>query len=195
MLSSVNIDLIENVLSSAGNKIELLNENSPAVREIFDSVCNSFLMSEYRSISIFKAIKVLHGVFDAHLLITEVSYSLRNGKFNIENTEPQLIGYKKLDNNYGHILIRPETLEDKISGLFIKTEIDFKNYPEFSSRYYFAGDNELSANSFATSRRLELMEKQRELLVEVTGDILISKFSRVITSDDCNSMIGFIRDI
>jgi hypothetical protein len=45
------------------------------------------------------------------------------------------------------------------------------------------------ARSFATDRRLSLIEMQRELYVEVNNNLLLAKFARNVNYDDCLSLL------
>ena len=129
------------------------------------------------------------------MIIAKVTYSIPSGKYNLGASELQLIGFKKLDKNYANILIKPETMEDKVSEWFTKVEIDFKDFPKFSSAYYFLAEHEQSGYSFATANRLNSIENQRELFIEIAGDILVSKYTRKLNEDDFKSMLKFIENV
>jgi hypothetical protein len=195
MLKGSEIDSVEEILSQFKDRIDLGFENKDNENEILGYLNNSVLMKDYEDIYIYKLVKISDSIYDTYLLVVQVSYTIRRGKFPTGYSEPQIVGLKKLSRNYGKIFIRPETFEDKVSELFIKSEIDFPDSPKFSFRYYCLTDDEIKARSFATQDRLKSIEKQNEILIEVDEDVLISKFSRVITYDDFSNMVEFIKNI
>jgi len=64
-------------------------------------------------------------------------------------------GFLKPSRNFGTSLIRPETIQDKINELFIKTEVDFKEHKAFSSKYYCVAQDK---EKFKKAMSLSLME-------------------------------------
>jgi len=193
MLSSSELDLLEEVLSQNKVLIDIGFDNPD--NGIMEDITNSVLMKDYEDIQIYKSLKVSDSLYDTYITIVGITYSLTKGKYPARYSENQVIGLKKLSRNYGHILIRPETFEDKVSELFIKSEIDFPDFPKFSFRYYCLADDEIKAKSFANPDRLRCIEKQNEILIDVNGDVLIAKFSRIITNGVFNSMLDFIKNI
>ena len=193
MLSSSELDLLEEVLSQNKDLIDIGFDNPD--NGIMEDITNSVLMKDYEDIQIYKSLKVSDSLYDTYITIVGNTYSLTKGKYPARYSENQVIGLKKLSRNYGHIFIRPETFEDKVSELFIKSEIDFPEFPKFSFRYYCLADDEIKAKTFANPDRLRCIEKQNEILIDVNGDVLIAKFSRIITHDDFNCMLEFIKSI
>lgn len=195
MLTSSEVDLLEEFLSQNKDLVDIGFNNTDNDYRILEYINNSVLMKGYDDFHIYKAVKVLNSLYDTYIILVEVAYSITRGKYPARYTETQIIGLKKLSRSFGNIFIRPETFEDKVSELFMKSEIDFPDYPKFSYSYYCTADNEFNAKLFATSERLKHIEMQKEILIEVNEDLLISKFSRLITKDDCNSMVEFIKNI
>ena len=194
MLSSNEIDLIDQLISRNEKEFDRRFDNS------IDKLLSQFLddssiLKSYKDVDYYRSLRVAGCANDAHLLIVEVGYDLLSGKHNLGDYEPQLIGLKKLDKNYGSIIIRPETLEDKLAEFFTKAEIDFKDYPKFSSKYYFLSDDKPLGYSFATNDRLTLIEQQREVYIEIKGDMLISKYMRILNAEDFSSMLDLIKKI
>ena len=193
MLSSSELDLLVEVLSQNKDLIDIGFDNPD--NGLMEDITKSVLMKDYEDIQIYKSLKVSDSLYDTYITIVGNTYSLTKGKYPARYSENQVIGLKKLSRNYGHIFIRPETFEDKVSELFIKSEIDFPEFPKFSFRYYCLADDEIKAKTFANPDRLRCIEKQNEILIDVNGDVLIAKFSRIITYNDFNCMLEFIKSI
>ncbi len=51
------------------------------------------------------------------------------------------VGMLQLPQDLGHVVMTPERVEDKIADVFKHRDIDFADYPVFSSRYYVTADD------------------------------------------------------
>ena len=183
---------------------ELLVKFEPRIRKIqcaigkndpFEIVDSSQLFKRYSKIYFYNLYELSDFKDITRISTVKVKWVVREDKNFKEHYDIQLIGVKKLDKDYGHLMIRPETLEDKIWELFKRTEIDYKEFPKFSYRYFYTANNELLANHFATSDRVKQIEKQKEILIEVNSDILIAKYLRKINHADMESMIEFLANV
>ncbi len=151
---------------------------------------NSFVMfSGYRDLDLYDLFKVVISGQVFYFGTLEVEYTWKESRYPSAMREFQNFMIKKLDFDYGKLLIRPETIQDKVQEIFVKSEIDFADHPGFSSRYYFVAEDKSLARSFATDRRLSLMEMQRELFVEINSNLLLAKFSRNVNYDDCLTLL------
>ena len=147
---------------------------------------NSFaILSNYRDMNLYDLFKVVINGKVFYFGTLEVEYTGKESRYPSSLREFQNFMIKRLDFDYGKIMIRPETIQDKVQEIFVKSEIDFPDHPGFSSRYYFVADDKGLARSFATDRRLSLIGMQRELIVEINNNILLAKFARNVSYDDC----------
>jgi len=155
-----------------------------------EQLLNSFVLcSNYHDLHLFDLYKVeVNGHF-FYFGTLEVEYHWKESKYPAVASELQNFIIKGLEFNYGKLLIRPETIQDKVQEIFIKNEIDFANHPSFSSCYYFVAEDKGMARSFATDRRLKLMGIQRELYVETHKNMLFAKFARSVNYDDCVALL------
>ncbi len=195
MLSLDEINAIEEILSNYSNQFQEIDQPTEEEKNVFSIVDEALILKEYDNIEFNKLLNIKELTKSAWLTLVNVDYSLYSGKQRQIYGDLQLIGIKVLRFNYGHLLIRPETLGDKITELFHHTEIDIKEFPEFSSKYYFISDNEALALSFASQQRLMLIETQKEITIEIINNTLIAKFPRFLNSADFESMLDFIKNI
>lgn len=162
----------------------------PQLKEILE---NSILLNQYVEYQFLEFSKV--AVFaETHLFAIEVFYYVYSGKRRFFESEYQIFGVKYLESSYGQLLIRPETFGDKVSDLFVHQDNDFRNFPEFSSKYFFIADHPGNAEMFAKSNRLILLEKYDDLLLEVSGNKMIIKFSKPLNEADFHSMIQILKE-
>jgi hypothetical protein len=195
MLSAQEIDFVEELYVSNQGKIEEISESTDNEIEFYKKLDNSLLLIDYIDIYFYKSFKVLGCADFANILVIKTFYKIRSGKYNIGDYELQLIGMKSLNKNFGNILLRPETLADKIVELFSRTEIDFNDYPLFSTKYYLLADNESLCKSFATNQRINLIEDQNEILIQVMDNLLIAKYCRLLNHSDFVNLVDFIKRI
>jgi hypothetical protein len=132
---------------------------------------------------------------EAYIFIIQVDYKVTTGRYTEITSEFQIFGVKTLNSSYGNLMIRPETFTDKVTDLFLHQDRDFKNYPKFSKKYFFLDDQSGFSEMFATPERLMLIEKYDNLLVEVIGNKLITKFANFLNEDDFVNMIQLLKGI
>jgi hypothetical protein len=196
-------------LQNQNNEIEVANNILPDFIDRFDLeavesqnsdlistfLANSDLVASYEYFLPFSSFRIKNSTSEAHLLLTGVTYSATGGKRSVNFTEVQFVGIKILDRNYGHIIIRPETFEDKIEELFSRKETDFAGFKKFSRKYYVVHNGEMLANQFETAERIAVIQDLYEVTIEVNQNILIAKFPRIINATDCLSLIDFLERI
>ena len=161
-----------------------------------DFLDSSFLLSHYKSIDYYNAYSFLTSDNHEALIFTIfVSYSLPSGKFNIGGLDIQLLVLREFSNYFGKILIRPETVSDKISEWFQKVEIDFPENPKFSRNYYCLSNDKLLAKEFAIKKRLTELEKHEDMFIEIHDNKLMAKFQRVMNFYDGCSLIELLKNL
>lgn len=193
MLTQEEDNELEKILDSHLSGFDKNYENSlnPDFCQLLD---NTKLFEGYKSYEMIKSFRI-RGVDLSDILILNLTYQVSTGKQTYEQSETQIIGFTKLKKDYGQLLISPESIEDKIRDWFEKSDIDFKDFPKFSSRYLFQADDRNKAESFATTNRLQLIEQQPNIIIEVKNNLLIAKYPRNINSDDFNAMTLFLKNL
>jgi len=100
-----------------------------------------------------------------------------------------------LQKDYGRVLIRPETINDKISELFEKTDIDFDNDLAFSSRYYMLAEKESQCRKCVSAEFRKTVRGFDGLEIEIDGRILIARFRKPYTVEIGIAITRFITAI
>lgn len=193
MLTQEEDNELEKILDSHLSGFDKNYENglNPDFCQLLD---NTKLFYGYKSYEMIQSFRI-RGVDLSDILILNLTYQVSTGKQTYEQNETQIIGFTKLKKDYGQLLISPESIEDKIRDWFEKSDIDFKDFPKFSSRYLFQADDRNKAESFATTNRLQLIEQQPNIIIEVKNNLLIAKYPRNINSDDFNAMTLFLKNL
>lgn len=87
------------------------------------------------------------------------------------------IGAKK---DFAHTLIRPETLADKITELFVPVEIDIKGYRKFSNKYYVLSNDKEKFLGALSKDLLDFLAQQNHLEIEFNGQACLFKLDKAI---------------
>jgi hypothetical protein len=154
----------------------------------------SLLLNQYNEYQFIEFSRIMT-TSEAHLFVIEVFYYVYHGKTRYLDSEYQIYGVKRLDCNYGNLLIRPETFGDKVSDLFVHKDRDFRGFPKFSKKYYFIDDQTGFGEMFGKPDRLMLIEQFDDLLIEVKGNKLIAKFTNSCNEKFFFNMIQLLKGI
>jgi hypothetical protein len=90
--------------------------------------------------------------------------------------------------NLGRVLIRPESLGDKVSEWFAKREIDFEDYPTFSRRYYVLADDDGRARRGLPGPFLQKVGEVERMVIEINGSTLAAMKLRPMADDDQSAL-------
>ena len=130
----------------------------------------------YRSVEPREFIRIKEGFENSFVVYTEVEYKIAPSKysFNVYREFP-LWGGAFLTKNYGHIIITPETLEDKLREMFTPMEVDFDGDKKFSSKYYVLTKDKTKAERAITSSFREILKNSnlKNFYLEIKNDTLL----------------------
>jgi hypothetical protein len=124
--------------------------------------------------------------FKLCLVQYETSYTTANqlgGSTHID-TSFYLYGQLKIKGNFGTVLIRPETFGDKITELFVKTEVDFKTHPLFSYRYFVASDEPETLIKTLPAELIEFLEKIDGLQLEFRNQYCLFRLPKAMNQKE-----------
>jgi hypothetical protein len=152
-----------------------------------------------RKISIGPAIKITNPFQSFDLVFIQVGYSYAYGrKYSFGLTyEYQTWGVTTLKNDFGHILIKPETLLDKIHDLISPVEIDFPDDLEFSKRFYVVTNDATKAraqlkDSFrATITKLSL----KDFIIEIVNNKLVIGNRKILEPESAIAFASFMDNL
>ncbi|GEM_PF-1972763 len=89
----------------------------------------------------------------------------------------------------GRVLIRPETLGDKVSDWFTKRSLNLRDHPEFSRRYYVLAEDDERARRGLNTRFLETVCKVDRLVVEIDDTTLAAMKLRPLPADNHSTLV------
>lgn len=188
----------------SGKNVDLLSETYGSLREQFgveptghiDFQLEGFsAFSYYADFKIRGSYVIRTGTDSCYVLFVETfvkTLSPRGSK--IEHYDYQVWGLGYLKHDAGRVVIRPETLADKIIELVYAVELDFKDDKTFSNSFYVVADDRYKAATALTPGfRKALFDLRRsEYIVEVMNHTFIIGNRKPISPAEATRLAGVV---
>ncbi len=128
----------------------------------------------------------------SYILFVETHSNDKAGATNNFDCQTWALAYLK--HNFGRVLIRPETLRDKIVELIHPLEIDFKEDKAFSDTFYVvANDHDKAINGINRNFRNAVMDvREDDFVIEIVEHTLIIGSKTTITPDRAVHLAEFV---
>jgi hypothetical protein len=121
-------------------------------------------------------LKITNSRKSFHLgFIMSAYYVYERGSGSNHFTEFQIWGIMDFSKDFGHILIRTETMLDKVHEMIHHTELNFDDDKEFSHKYYVLAEDKTKASLFLIPAFRELIKNitSPDFIIEILGNRLI----------------------
>ena len=167
-------------------------ENIVNVISRFNSLVN------YSLVLLTEAVEISKNGNVSYLLLLNLNTTFKGVKVPQSESrisEYELIGVAVLKKNYEQVLIRPETIEDKLNDLFAHTDIDFDFDKQFSKKYCVEATNEELLRMNISAHFLEAIREVDGLEIEIDGKILIARLRKPFTPENGELIAKFITEI
>ena len=111
--------------------------------------------------------------------------------------EYQTWGFINLKNNFGHTLIKPETILDKIHNIINPVDLDFEDDKEFSKKFLVVTNHKQKAELQMTQnfrnciKQIEL----NEFIIEIFETKLIIGDKKVVSPESTLSFAKFLNEM
>lgn|ERR1035437_9303430 len=145
-----------------------------------------------------EAVEIKKNENSSYLLLLNLHYTFKGIRVPQSETnisEYELIGLVQLKKSYGKVLIRPETIEDKINDLFSHIDIDFDFDKKFSNRYCVEADNETQFRLNISKQFIETTGEIKGLEIEIDDHILIVRLRKQYTLENGEIIAKFVTGI
>lgn len=165
-----------------------LEKNFTIVKTNKPKIDDFYILASKRKPVYFSAweLKKHKQAFKLCLVQYETSYTTANqfgGSIHIDSSF-YLYGHLKIKDNYGTVLIRPETFGDKITELFVKKEIDFKTHPLFSYKYFVLADGSDNLVKTLPHELLDFLEKINGLQLEFRNQYCLFRLPKAMNQKE-----------
>ncbi len=113
------------------------------------------------------------------------------------HTEYQTWGFINLKNNFGHILIKQETLLDKIHDMINPIDLDFEDDKEFSKKFLVVTNDKLKAQMQMTQnfRNCVKQIQLKEFFIEIVENKLIIGDKKVASLESTLEFAKYLNEI
>lgn len=178
---------------------EIISEITDDNQISFDKE-STFDFKKFEILQHYSDIKILSSInFNSRfqILIINIEHHFIGGRHGDSHyIENQILGIKKLERDYGKILIREENIFDKILETLTKTEIDFIDDKEFSNRFFVLADNENNAKRFLdseTRKAIKTISKSENFEIEISNNKLIIRNKKPINKFTFYQILDFLK--
>jgi len=139
--------------------------------------------------------KISSGFQPFFLCFPEMRFWLSNSR--APDIEFQFWGYYKLKEDYGHILIRTETILDKIHELINPIELDFEDDKTFSQRFFVLTNNKFKAQLRINNTLRDIIKQipLSEIIIEIKGNDLLVGDKKAITEEQVLIFTEFLYNL
>lgn len=138
---------------------------------------------------------IKQGQNDCYILFLEVTYRVDGGRIGCHyRREYHTWALAYLKKDFGRVIIRPETLTDKILELIHPIELDFTEDKAFSDTFYvLVNDRQKAVNAIDRNFRNVVMDvRQDNFVIEVINHTLIIGNHKAITPENAIHMAEFV---
>ena len=194
MNDSIIIDNLRTIMTNC--QFRELNESEEENIKKIISRFNS--LNNYSLIVLSDVVEVKKNQHTSFLSLLSITYSYKDVKSPQNErgfSEYELIGIAILEKDYGRVLIRPETIADKIKDLFLYTDIDFDFDEVFSKKYYVSANDETKLRNCISKSFLETVRCFSGLEIELDGNILMIRLRKQFTQENGEIITNFITAI
>lgn len=163
----------KNCLLSIENDYKVFSTSIPNLNELF-------LYNSKNSPRILSAWKISNEYSFFKLCMVEYKSLLENEGYQEFIYHPYLYGIIQARQDFGHIIIRPKKIIDKIIGIFIKPEIDFLNHKKFSKKFSVFAKDRTMTMEILSKDYLDFFTLYSKLEIEFYNDLCVFRLEKAI---------------
>ena len=128
-------------------------------------------------------------------VVSKVGITAKGGRLGRKFDTTQLWGLKKLEEDFGYISINKKRLMDKIAGIFITSNINFKDH-DFKDLCVL-GNDQYKVMNFLTPKRKEKIKTfpNENFNLEVRNNILSFGLPEILTIENSEIISKFLNEI
>jgi len=186
---------IANYFSSLKYRFIIQPESDQKIAELSDLLGQCEVVKGYDAITIADAVKVSDGANECTfgILVCEGTVStLHYGAINVQSRrEIYPAVFTSLSKDFGHVIIRPEHVRDKVAEIFQHRELDFPEHPYFSRFYYVLATDESKARQGMGRELLDAIYSYTDLVMEISGHTLVVGKPKQFSEQDATEMLEF----
>lgn len=150
-----------------------LIKNLYQIKEVSKADLSAFdIVNQYYGNRVLQTFEISNGQNVVHISLVQYSVKYYEHSYvpgSDKDTSSYFFVSYKLKNDFGRILIRPETFSDKLAELFNPIELDFDENRKFSSAYYVVSTDNNLARKVLKRPLFDFVEDLDSLIFETNG--------------------------
>lgn len=153
------------------------------------------LFKHYQEINVRDSYVIKQAQNDCYVLFVEAYDKIMGGKSGFHHhQEYQTWALAYLKHNFGRVMIRPETLTDKLLELIHPIELDFKEDKAFSDTFYvLVNDHQKAVTGINRNFRNAVMDiREDDFVIEIVNHTLIIGNRKPISPEKATYLAEFV---
>jgi len=152
------------------------------------------VFKQYDDVIVRDSYVIKQGASDCYILFLEVTYRVDGGRTSCHyRREYHTLALAYVKKDFGRVMIRPETLTDKLLELIHRIELDFAEDKAFSDTFYvLVNDHQKAVNAIDRNFRNVVMDvREDNFVIEVINHTLIIANHKAIAPESAIRMAEF----
>ncbi len=130
---------------------------------------------------------------NSKVMTMDYYYTVGGGKNS--TTYSQTVFLYKTKINIPLFYLRPENFFDSVTAMVGFNDIDFKDYPDFSKKYYLKSNDEAGVREFFNENRIRVLENFGGWYIEANGNFIIFHKGKIIDTVDYFNYIEEVKHL
>jgi hypothetical protein len=152
------------------------------------------VFKHHQKLRIINSYAIKNAGFNCYILYVEACYQSTTSKGVSYHTEYQTWALAYLKKDFGRIMIRSETLLDKLLELVHPIELDFEEDKAFSDTFYvLVNDHQKAVSAMDRNFRNVVMDiRHRDFVIEIINHTLIIGHRKPISPENAGYLAEFV---
>jgi hypothetical protein len=182
-------ELVDDVLADVKSRFSVSENDKLSI-----SFKKFFLLKDYSKLTPYKTVTVQSSIDTCYLSFVKVQYNYTPGRHSTGIAdELQAYVFVKLPKNFGHTIIKRETVMNKIMELFQPLETDFEEDKSFSRKFYVLAKDKDKGRQLISQRFRDEVKRidKADPYIECLNDLLLVSNKKGIADDSLFDLIEF----
>jgi hypothetical protein len=156
------------------------------------------IVRQYLAINVRNSFVIRHTGNDCYMLFIDTQFKpVPNKVANTGHNEHQVWALAYLKHDFGRVMIRPETLADKLIELIHPIELDFKEDKAFSDTFYvLIDDHQKAVTGINRNFRNAVMDiRENDFVIEIVNHTLVISDRKPLSPEKALYMAEFVSRI
>ena len=188
--------VIRDSLKALGEKYQVTKVSEAEEADIQERLSQFDMFSAFQQVVLYGAARIKYNEQVSYLTVVTLN-AQPEGLTAYQGQQPDLTeftfaGLIELDQNYGHVHIRPDTATDKLIELFKPTKVKFEADKNFHKRYHVTADNPEHLKDQMTGPFLASIRQYDGLQIEIKERDMVVRLPKGLSVDVAEQLGAFL---